>query len=179
MNNKLKERNIAPIRFHKSMRLGIRKGILNLESEMRKLPGALIGDSPEYLSHCPLKHTFADGMYIREIFLPKGMLFVTKIHRFTHPYFLLQGDCSILTEEGIKRIKGPFSGITPAGTKRVIYTHEDTRWITVHATKETDLKKIEEEVIAKTYAELGNVDEDAEKNKLINFVKEVLRSEGI
>ena len=172
-----KEREITPvtpIKFSKRMRMDIRKNILRLESEMFKLPGVLIGDSPEYLAVCPLKHTFADGMYIREIFMPKGILFVTKIHKFTHPYFLLQGDCSILTEEGIKRIKGPFSGITPAGTKRVIYTHEDTRWITVHATKETDLMKIEEEVIAKTYAELGmDVDEDTEKTKLMNFFKEV------
>ena len=168
---------VIPIKSSKRMRMNIRKNILNLESEMRKLPGALIGDSPEYLAVCPLKHTFADGMYIREIFMPKGILFVTKIHKFTHPYFLLQGDCSILTEDGIKRIKGPFSGITPAGTKRVIYTHEDTKWITVHATKETDLVKIEEEVIAKTYAELGmDVDEDTEKTKLINFIKEVSRS---
>jgi len=169
---------VLPIQYPKSIRMDIRKNILKLESEMWKLPGALIGDSPEYLAVCPLKHTFADGMYIREIFMPKGILFVTKIHKFTHPYFLLQGDCSVLTEEGIKRIKGPFSGITPAGTKRVIYTHKDTRWITVHATKETDLIKIEEEVIAKTYAELGmDVDEDNEKTKLINFINEVSKSE--
>jgi len=164
-----KGREITPV-----TPMDIRKNIIRLESKMRKLPGALIGDSPEYLAVCPLKHAFADGMYIREIFLPKGMLFVTKIHKITHPYFLLEGDCSVLTEDGIKRIKGPFSGITPAGTKRVIYTHEDTRWITVHATKETDLVKIEEEIIAKTYAELGmDVDEDIEKNKLMNFVQEV------
>ena len=30
-----------------------------------------------------------------------------------------------------------------AGTKRAGLAHEDTVWITIHATKETDLKKIE------------------------------------
>lgn len=152
----------------------IRKGILQVESNMRKLPNALIGDSPEYLAVCPLKHTFAEGMYIREIFLPKGMLFVTKIHKFTHPYFLLKGDCSVLTEGGTKRIKAPLSGITLAGTKRIIYTHEDTVWITVHATEETDLEKIEEKVIAKTYAEMGiEIDENIEETKLLEFYEEV------
>src|SRR4030042_1780388 len=106
--------------------LKIRNLTAEVEERLKELPGALIGDSPEYLAVCPLKHSFADGMYIREIFLPKGMLFVTKIHKFTHPYFMLKGDCSVLTEEGPVRIKGPFSGITNAGTKRIIFTHADT-----------------------------------------------------
>jgi hypothetical protein len=156
----------------------IRKGILKVESEMRKSPNSLIGDSPEYLAVCPLKHTFTDGMYVREIFLPKGMLFVTKIHKFTHPYFMLQGDCSILTEEGVVRIKAPFSGVTSAGTKRVIYSHADTVWITVHATRETDLVKIEEEVIAKTYDEMNiEVESDEEEKRLLNFIEET-KKEG-
>jgi hypothetical protein len=32
--------------------------------------------------------------------------------------------------------------------------HEDTIWTTVHATDETDLEKLEEEIIAKTFEEL-------------------------
>lgn len=131
-------------------KIAIRQNILALESEMFKLPNALIGDA------FPLKHTFADGCYIREMFAPKGHLIVTKIHKKTHPYFVLKGDCSVLTENGIKRIKAPFSGITPAGTKRVVYTHEDTIWITVHITNETDIDKIEEEVIAKNFDEIDN-----------------------
>ena len=106
----------------------LRGKILRVEDALCHLPGALIGDSPEYLKICPLRHTFADGSYIREITMPKGMLFVTKIHKITHPYFLLKGDVSVLTEEGVVRIKAPFHGITLSGTKRVIYTHEDTVW---------------------------------------------------
>jgi len=135
----------------------VREKILSAEDMLKSLPGTLVGDSPEYLSVCPLKHTFVDGAYVREIFLPKGMLFVTKIHKKTHPYFLMIGDVSVLTEQGIVRLKGPYNGITPAGTKRIIYTHEDTVWITVHVTSETDLSKIEEEVIAKDFKEMDEV----------------------
>lgn len=131
----------------------IRERMKLLEEGLKTVPGSMIGDSPEYLAKCPLKHRHADGMYIRELFMPKGMLFVTKIHKLRHPFFILRGDCSILTTAGVIRIKGPYSGITVPGTKRIIYTHKDTVWITVHATKETDLKKIEDEIIAKTYAE--------------------------
>jgi hypothetical protein len=55
----------------------------------------------------------------------------------------------------MKRIKAPHVGITKAGTQRVVYTHEATRWATVHETEETDLAKIEAEVIAKSFDELG------------------------
>jgi hypothetical protein len=79
------------------------------------------------------------------------MLIVTKIHKITHPYFILKGEVSVLTEEGVVRLKAPYSGITKAGTKRIVYVHEDTIWITVHVTNETDIAKIEEQVIAKDY----------------------------
>jgi hypothetical protein len=35
-----------------------------------------------------------------------------------------------------------------------VYAHEDTVWVTVHLTNSTDLAEIEEEIIAKDFAEL-------------------------
>jgi len=132
----------------------IQKKMINFQEYICSFPEALIGDSPEYLAVCPLTHTFADGMYIRSIFLPKEMIFVTKIHKKTHPYFILKGKVSVLTGDGVIDLQGPFSGITKAGTKRIIYTHEDTVWTTVHATNETDLVKLEDELIAKSFDEI-------------------------
>jgi hypothetical protein len=40
------------------------------------------------------------------------------------------------------------------GIKRVGYAHEDTVWITVHPTDETDLDKLEENLIAKSFDEV-------------------------
>ena len=158
-----------------SNNVSVRKAILNFEDKIKSLPNAMIGDSKEYLEKCPLKHSFVDGAYVRELFMPKGMLFVTKIHKITHAYFMMKGDCSILTEEGVKRIKGPFSGITKSGTKRVIYTHEDTIWITVHVTKKTDITDIENDIIAKTYDEVPNliIDVESEENKITNFISSI------
>lgn len=99
----------------------------------------------------PLKHTFADGLYIREIFMPKGQIISTGIHKIEHPYFVQKGDISILTDQGIKRIKAPYNGITKPGTKRLIYMHEDTIWITVHATDKKDPESVLEDVIAKDF----------------------------
>ena len=99
----------------------------------------------------PVKHSFADGCYVREIFNPAGELLVTKIHKKEHPFFLMKGKMSILTEEGVKHIQAPHHGITKTGTKRIIYTHTDCVFITVHATNKTDVAEIENEVIAKDF----------------------------
>jgi len=122
---------------------------MDLKDALVQLPDARLGDAAY-----PLEHFFADGIYIRQMTGTKGEVVVTKLHKTDHPYFVLKGDVSIYTEEGMVRIKAPHWGITKAGTIRVGYFHEDTIWITVHATKETDLAKIESEVIAATYNEL-------------------------
>ncbi len=110
----------------------LRNMIMDVQHRIENTPGAMMWDSKEYAFTCPLVHNFAEGIYTRQIFLPKGMLFVTKIHKFDHPYFMLYGDCSVLTDKGMARIKAPYSGITPAGTKRIIITHEDAVWVTCH-----------------------------------------------
>ena len=138
-----------------------RNGIMKVQENLENHPNGLTGEALEKLN--PLKHSFADGCYIRETFNPKGALLVTKIHKVTHPFFLMKGDMSILMEDGIKRIKAPHYGITPAGTKRIIYCHEDCVFVTVHATKLTDIKAIEEEVIAKDFDEFDK--EEMEKFK--------------
>ncbi len=129
-----------------------REKISVLQKRMEKTPGTMVGDVLD--EYCPLKHSFGDGVYVREIFMPKGLLVISKIHKFEHPYFVLCGVASVATEDGVILIKAPFQGMTKAGTKRLLYIHEDMVWITVHATKETDLKKIEEEIIAKDYFDL-------------------------
>ena len=128
---------------------GIRNGIANLEDAILARPGTVYGDQPDM----PLKHSFGENLYVREIFAPKGKIIVTKLHKKAHPFFLLKGVVSVLTDEGPRLIEAPYYGITPAGTKRAIYIHEDTVWVTVHATEEKDLIKIEEDIIAKDYDE--------------------------
>ena len=141
-----------------------RRGIMKVQENLENHPNSLTGEALQKAN--PLKHSFAEGCYIREIFNPKGELLVTKIHKVSHPFFLLKGDMTILMEDGIKRIRAPHYGITPAGTKRIIYCHEDCVFVTVHATKLKDIKAIEEEVIAKDFSE-------ADKNEIDRFIKEV------
>jgi hypothetical protein len=129
-----------------------RERITTFEAEMKKIDGCL-GEDP-----FPLKHTFADGMYIRQITVPAKALTVTKIHKQTHPFFVLKGTLSILTEHGIEKITAPYSGITKAGTKRIIY-HDEVILTTVHSTNKIDLGEIESEVIAKDFTEMEAIEQ--------------------
>ena len=146
-----------------------RKQVVTLEDQVRQSKGALVGE--ELHKANPVKHTFADGCYIREIFNPAGLLLVTKIHKKKHPFFLMEGEMSILTEEGIQHIEAPHHGITLPGTKRVIYTHTNCVFITVHATESTDIEKIEEEVVAKDFNDPEISLEDIELLKNSKLIK--------
>lgn len=96
----------------------------------------------------PVKHWFAPGVYARELFIPKGTVLTGKIHKHPQLNIMSGGEMSVLTDEGIVRVKAPFTILSPAGTKRVAYAHEDTVWTTIHGTNETDLDELEAQLIA-------------------------------
>ena len=124
----------------------IRAAISSLEAAVGKLPQIEFS----------LKHTFTTGVYCREIFIPKGSVIVGKIHRHDHLNFISKGDVTVLTKDGLRRIKGPCTMVSSAGTKRALYAHADTIWTTIHAnpTNETDIEKLEAYIVAETYEAL-------------------------
>lgn len=130
--------------------INYRISLLRMERAMRKDPRTVPG------SFFPLEHTFAHGMYIRQIFVPAGFLVLTYIHKQSHPAFLLQGDVTVIEENGNRRIQAPKSFITKAGTQRLCFCHTDTIWTTVHLNlnNEKDIDKIEDEIYALHYNEL-------------------------
>ena len=108
---------------------------------------------------CPLQHLFVptgDGKYIysRTIFIPAGTRIVGKIHKHAHHNTLSYGRALVFTEyDGMQVLTGPLSMVSEAGTKRGVYAETDVVWTTIHLVSSMDLDKIEDELIAKTYAE--------------------------
>ena len=129
-----------------------RHGIQALEAAMRALPGHVEGSG----DHCPLTHRFADGIYVREMFLAKGTMLTGRIHRFTHPTFLMAGKLLVISEfDGRQVVAAPALWIAPQGTKRALYALEHSRLVTVHATATTDVDALEEELTCVDYEQLG------------------------
>lgn len=123
--------------------------IADFHSRVDDLERAML-NAPELLIDMPVRHRFTDGLYIREIFNPAGTLIATKIHKTEHPFALLIGRISVLTADGsIEHIEAPHVGITAAGTRRVIFAHTDSVFVTFHANpdNERDIAKLEARAI--------------------------------
>ena len=117
------------------------------------------------LEDCTVKHYFSPKdekygccTYAREMFIPKGTLIIGKIHRHQHLNIISKGKVVVYTEFGEKHLEGPVTFVSEIGLKRSVYAVEDTLWTTIHLTQfvgEKDLSKIEEEVIAPDYEQMG------------------------
>ena len=129
-----------------------------IKDKIAALEAALKGVFGEGLSEkdFPLKETFTDGVYIREMYIPADSVIVGKIHRHAHLNYILFGTVTVLTKDGLETLTGPCSMISTAGTKRALYSHTDTIWTTVHAnpTEERDPEKLEALIIAPSYDNL-------------------------
>lgn len=137
------------------------------------MEGAESGDA----SFCPLKHTFSDGIYVREIFIPAGTMLTGKIHKHQHPNFLMSGEVVVITEEGgEEHLIGPLSIMSPPGTKRALHALTDLVWITVHHNPENyqDLESLENVVIADTFEDY-ELFLESEKSKKIEKPKSLIR----
>ncbi len=100
-----------------------------IESEMEKEPQQEV----------PLRHLFVKGMYVRECYIPKGTLLVTRIHLTEHPFVISMGAVSVWDEaDGVVTLQAPHTGITKPGTRRILFAHSDVIWSTFHVTDETD-----------------------------------------
>lgn len=145
------ENQLAPIDFGTEGKqltgLELRGKIDELEAMMFEMPEAQIDF--EKLT----RHYFSNGMYAREITIPKGTLLTGKIHLHEHINVVSKGDISVLTENGIERIKAPATIISKPGTKRVGFTHEETVWTTFHfnPTNEKDPAVLEQLLIAPSH----------------------------
>ncbi len=121
-----------------------RAKVMALEAALRTLPQVEL----------KIVHYFCKGLYIREMHAPADVTLTGKIHRTEHLCVLSQGDVSVSTGVGVRRLRAPYILQSPPGEKRAIYVHQDAIWANLHRTDETDLEKIELELIAPTFEDL-------------------------
>lgn len=92
--------------------------------------------------HCPVRHMFARGMYIREMTIPAGTLATGAVHKTDHLTMIVKGRVTIISEAGEREYVAPATLISRAGSKKAALAHEDTVIITMHNTYGTDVKKL-------------------------------------
>jgi len=107
----------------------------------------IVGNNKElvYPDFWGYKHSFAEGLYVREMTMKKGQLGFSAIHKHSYAFFLLSGVLQCSSEKGAVEYIGPVYIISPQGAKRIVYAKEDCIIVTVHAnpTNTQDLKELE------------------------------------
>jgi len=135
-----------------------RKALVDLEKELTlDTPnGIVLGDSDKF----PLKHSFAHGVYVREMIMEKETFVLGKIHQYEHIWFLLTGHLMVKTDQGLEEYIAPCYVKAPGGSQRLIYALEKSIFVNVHTnpTNTENIEQLETEIIAKNYLEY-------EKNK--------------
>ena len=112
----------------------------------------------------PIKHTFADGVYIRQMDMVKESIVVGAIHKHLHVWFLLTGCITVATEETTEDYIAPCYVVSTPGVKRVILANEDSIFVNIHKNPSNtqDVDRLEKEIVALNYEEY---EEYINKNK--------------
>jgi hypothetical protein len=113
------------------------------------------------------KHYFADGVYLRSLFLPAGSLVTGKIHRTKHLTIICSGTVRVTTDDGMQEITGPAVFVSEPGIKKAAYAVTDVTIMNAHPTESTDLKEIEHQFIAPSFEAL-----EQEKKKWLGMEQE-------
>jgi hypothetical protein len=101
-------------------------------------------------------HYFAPGLYARELHIPAGHVLTGKIHKTEHLCTISKGRIHIQSEFGGGVFEAPHTFVSKPGVKRIGYAETDTVFTCYHATHETDLAKLEAELVCDTYEELSH-----------------------
>jgi len=150
--------------MNKDIKLSTRKKILDFQSML--ISNA---DEENIVTHqdsklFPLKHTFADGIYVRQMSMKPGSIVVGAIHKHLHVWFLLTGHISVVTEDATEDYIAPCYVVATPGTKRVIYANKESIFVNIHKnpTNSQDIKWLEKEIVATSIEEY---EEYINKNK--------------
>jgi len=95
------------------------------------------------------EHHFSDGLYAKELVIPKGMRGTQHAHKYAHLSILAKGRVIVISDDGEKEYKAPVCIDMKAGVRHQVISLEDATWFCIHATEETDADKVDEVLIAR------------------------------
>ncbi len=135
-----------------------RKKILELEKLLLNSNDEQVIDNGGEIMNCkefPIKHSFADGIYVRQMDMQKDSVVIGAIHNHLHVWFLLTGKLTVTTETEQQDYIAPCYVVSQPGAKRLIYAHEDSIFINIHKnpTNTQNINELEEEIVSKNYKE--------------------------
>lgn len=111
------------------------------QEKIDALVNAIIDMPP---ANIPAKNYFTEGIFAREITIPKNTTLVGMVHKTTHLCTMSKGHLLIDTGTGTYEVKAPCTFESKAFSQKAATALEETIFTTYHATTETDLDKLVE-----------------------------------
>lgn len=114
---------------------------------------------------CGVTHKFGPGVYMREVRLPKASYVIGHHQNFEHVCIFIKGRITFFKDEGPVEMSAPLTFVAKPGRK-IAYIHEDSIFINVYPTNETDVEKLEAHYLTKSDAWMNDLKEQ-EKIQLL------------
>ena len=133
----------------------ITKDLISKSNETR-----VVGNGTSIIHNdiAPLKHLFADQLYIRQMEIKKGIMVIGAIHNHKHVWFLMTGHLTISDNEEVQDYEAPCYVVSKAGAQRIIYANEDSIFVNVHKnpTNTESIEELEKEIVSITKEDFNN-----------------------
>jgi quercetin dioxygenase-like cupin family protein len=94
-----------------------------------------------------VEHHFSDGLYAKRMVIPKGFEAGQHAHKYSHLSILAKGHVIVKTDHTQKEYRAPACIEIKSHVNHTIEALEDSEWFCIHATDETDAKKIDQVLI--------------------------------
>jgi quercetin dioxygenase-like cupin family protein len=95
------------------------------------------------------KHFFSDGLYAKQMSLPKGYEAISHAHNYNHLSLLQAGRVILRTDDSEVEYTAPAMLEIKAGVHHSITALENVLWYCIHATDATDSSEVDEVLIKK------------------------------
>jgi len=108
------------------------------------------GKSIAEIPDIPIKHLFADQVYIRQMNMKQDQVVVGAIHNHLHVWFLMEGRVIINNNGDIVEHIAPCYTVSEPGSKRIIYAIEDSVFVNVHKNPSNtkNIKDLEKDIVS-------------------------------
>jgi hypothetical protein len=99
-------------------------------------------------TECPVKHSFAPGVYVREMFIPANTWFIGRPHLKGHRCTLEAGRVKLITAKGTMELRAGDEMTTEPGYMMALYAITDVLGRTYHPnpTESHDTAALEAEI---------------------------------
>ena len=82
--------------------------------------------------------------------MPEGTFIIGHEHKTRHFNVVLTGRAAVMMDGEVREIIAPATFVSEPGVRKILYIREDMRWQTIHPTDETDVEKLEDQLVVKS-----------------------------